>query len=798
MRILLFLLFLVISGPDIVAQAMSLPVLEQVQAPDIGSFQSSNPQLDPVFSKEVEGWYLAQSYDYQNALEAYLQALRIYEAEDRPIDAARVQARLGQVMTANGQYDLATQRFADAATVHLGPYQPWMLLWRAQLARAQGLLGRVKGDLELAIESFLEQEDYSAALLVVLDLAALEQDLGDWERAEQHFLMGEELARLMQDPHRQQQAALGLAQIALHLQDPSSSAYYAEQGLAVSPLDPVFAARLTLIQAVNRGTDLEAAMGPWEEKLISPNYLPGAEMYYAEKADVLINSGQLAKGIVSLKQQLRLKDSLWVYRQKQEVDRLMTRFASEMDVQAKENTIALLSAEKRQARLILVFLILLLLLSVGSLFLLWTKNRAKQRSNVELQKKNATIAKQRDQIAQQNNQLADLNERLVAEIADREYLEHSQEKNALYLASLSNEIRNPLQTIMSRTEEVIHTGQGLPAEGVTQVRTAGQEIMHYLNNLLDKARVESGQIVFQEEPFSPRTVLHDVRDRFADLASQRQVALHVDLDHSVPSTMQGDAIRLEQIISNLVRTVFQFEQLGEVTLGAEVRSGGTADTSVLEVAIHTDGEPVDPGMLKNVLSTADTPRVGVEGAYYNGHTGLLLSRRLIELQQGVVFVDTQPGSVSLRFCIEYRTVPDHAGDSQVEQGVLVGKRILVADDHRMNLLVINKILVDQGAEVTLCEDGLQAVEAFGQDSFDLVIMDLHMPELDGYRATQQLRKLTSDRSRPVPVLAVTASAYVDSSEKASLFAMDDYLGKPFTREALVRKVGRLLRQAEDI
>lgn len=744
---------------------------------------------------ELEGVQYEIRYDQKNALSTFLSALGKIDIAQNPVAYARISGRLGHVLSVMGEQKLADDYFEKASHIIDPSWAPWVAFWTAQHQQQQGIIGSALNLYQNAIQGFSATGQLVPASQIAFTLGEMQSKLANWDQAEQYFLTASDLTRQMKDTRNLARINLALAWMYLEMGELVLASEYAHTGLtAASTNDPVLVARLELIlaaseqQTLANSTSYTAAKNALERV---PGYMPGMEAFFLEQAIVLERSNQPAAALLARKKYDMFRDSAWVMQQAAQADQLVTRFQSELQVKDKEGQIVQLQSSQRYSRIILTLLSVLTLALLALFIALYLRYSQKRRDHEVLVERNQIIEEQHRQIVEKNGELENLNERLISEIADREYLEHSQEQNAHYLASLSQEIRNPLQSIQGISGELLMAKEldSFHLE-LNKIRSATQDIVHYLNDLLDKARLESGKITFSSEAFEPEQTISEVFARFQELANRRAISLQLECHPDLETPLVGDAIRLTQILSNLLKIVFQQEELKAITLTLRTRAGEDADSRILDLDIASDGRVRDPELLREVLTDPLGAKGAKPGAYYNGHTGLLLSRRLVELQQGLLLLETQANATHIRIWLPYRTTRElqSAHNLAVDSSILAGKNILLAEDNRLNQWVVTKILEEKGATVTVCDDGVQAVDAFNKNQFDLVIMDLQMPELDGYRATQSIKKLATSKALNIPILAMTASAYVISSDKASLFSMDDYIGKPFDRQILLNKV----------
>lgn len=754
----------------------------------------SGRQLTDALSLEIKGMQFESRFDLRHAVDMYLKSLSAWSLPNESQPFQRVSGRLGHVLSELQEWSLADEYFERAMVIQDPVWTPWVLYWSAQHMQKKGVMGASLDAYQKAIDGFQASGQLLPAQRISFSLGNAQARLGNWEQAEAYYQISGDLARQLGQDLEMARVAQALAWLYVQAGEKELAHEVAQAGLGnVNHEDPVLQARLRLVvQFTDPGAALTDDFFLENEAVLqqSTAYLNGYEQYYLEKSEILEQMGEANRALTARKRYDMFRDSAQILTQSSQAAQLVTRFESELQAREQEAQIVQLESERSYHRMILFLLIGLSLALIGMFGALYLRYNQKRKDHEKLVQKNRQIEIQRDEISRKNEELEHLNERLISEIADREYLEHTQEQNAHYLAALSQELRNPLQAIQGVTGELLTHAEMTAHHGeLLKIRSSSQDIVQYLNDLLDKARLESGKIIFAVDPFDPVRTIEDTLERFRELAERRDISLRIHADGSVDRLLIGDPIRMTQILSNLMRMVFQQQDLKAITISLKMRDGDAPDRRILDIDIGSDGRVENPDLLREVLTAPLSKGFQKPGSYYNGHTGLFLSRRLVELQDGLLLLETQANATHLRIWLPYLLAEQSSMGDQIHKDstLLQGKSILLAEDNRMNQWVVSKVLEEKGAEVTCCDDGVQAMEAFRQKDFDLVIMDLQMPEMDGYRTTQAIRKLASQKGRSVPILAMTASAYVVSPDKAALFSMDDYLGKPFDRSALLSK-----------
>ena len=370
----------------------------------------------------------------------------------------------------------------------------------------------------------------------------------------------------------------------------------------------------------------------------------------------------------------------------------------------------------------------------------------------------------------------------------------SQAKSA-FLANMSHEIRTPFHGLMGMLSLLRETG--LTPRQIDYLRTATESADHLLailNDILDMSQMESGRLTLAPAPVDLRSLLRDVEALMRPQAATKSLALHIDADPGVPERVMADATRLKQILFNLVSNAIKFSDRGAVTLDARVRPG-TDGTAEMEFTVADTGIGMDEATLAklfNRFAQGDNSRSRRHGGT---GLGLEISRSLARLMHGDITVASRAGEGSrftLRLPLEAvlsspvgaldEAAPHPAGPRAL--------RVLVAEDHPVNRQYIAALLENMGHLAHFTANGEEAVAAARQSSFDLVLMDLHMPLLDGVAATRAIRALPDAARSTVPIVALTADAFAETRDRCLVAGMNDFLTKPVSPQ----KLATLLRQ----
>jgi two-component system, sensor histidine kinase and response regulator len=369
-----------------------------------------------------------------------------------------------------------------------------------------------------------------------------------------------------------------------------------------------------------------------------------------------------------------------------------------------------------------------------------------------------------------------------------------------FLATMSHELRTPMNGVLGMLDVVLKTPlTAQQHEYIDVARSSAQSLLRVLNDVLDFSKLEAGAVAIENVPYSPFKTIDDVTALLRPKAEEKGLQLKIEKSPDIPGMLDGDGVRLRQVLINLVGNAIKFTDRGYVEVSAGL--GKTRSSDQLMITVRDTGigisEEAGPKLFKH-FAQADSSmsrRFGGTGL------GLVICKQIVELMGGEIGVRSEAGKGSTFWF----TVPAQVAAGSDAPGALLSDEeaaieaapvarsmhILAADDHPVNQQVLKLFLASLGHEVVMVENGQLAVEAMDGCSFDAIIMDIEMPVMDGIAATKAIRA-RAGADRNIPIIAVTAHALSGDREKYLDAGMNDYVSKPFNQEELQSALARVV------
>lgn len=363
-----------------------------------------------------------------------------------------------------------------------------------------------------------------------------------------------------------------------------------------------------------------------------------------------------------------------------------------------------------------------------------------------------------------------------------------------FIANMSHEMRTPLNAVIGLTHLLLDTDPTPTQQQYLQaIRYSADNLLVLINDILDFAKIEAGKLRLESVPFRLGEIVEGVAQTLRYRADERGLRLTAHIAPEVPAWLVGDALRLNQILLNLLTNAVKFTEEGEVRLRIQAVAV-TEDSATLSFAVTDTGIGIAPEQVEQIFESFTQARSDTTRRYGGTGLGLTIVRELVRLHEGTLDVQSTVGegttfTLTLPYAIATPAqIAEREQEARGEAVDLTGARLLLVEDNPMNQLVARSMLAQWGATVDLADDGLAALDALQKAHYDLVLMDIQMPEMDGYDAARHIRQDLGFSSSQLPILALTASTLVDHKSDVEAAGMDDYILKPFDPARLRRRI----------
>jgi|GEM_PF-518830 len=375
----------------------------------------------------------------------------------------------------------------------------------------------------------------------------------------------------------------------------------------------------------------------------------------------------------------------------------------------------------------------------------------------------------------------------------------SAEAKSSFLANMSHEIRTPMNAIIGMTTIAQNADSPEKSEEcLEKISVASKHLLGVINDILDMSKIEAQKFELAEDDFDFEKMVNNICSMTVDRMEEKHQIFKLDFDKSIPRRLIGDELRFSQVITNLLSNAVKFTpEYGNI--GLEIKKGKSTDGDNVEIlaAVTDTGIGISKEQQKNLFTAFEQADRGISRKFGGTGLGLAISRNIVLLMGGDVSIESEPSKGSrFSFNVFLKKGSENNDVSEMTEVFydFSGKRILLVEDVDINREIIISLLEDTHVEIDIAENGQIGFDMFSsnQENYDLIFMDIHMPIMDGFTATEKIRALDSEEAKAIPIVAMTANAFKEDIEKCKTAGMNDHVAKPVDLHLLLEKMYKYL------
>jgi CheY-like chemotaxis protein len=765
-----------------------------------------------------EGLCYKAYFDYNNALKSLFEALKIHTKANNKAGIATTKAYIGRILLLQNNLPLALTNLQEAAE-GLRSVSPKTLFaennrYIGDAYFQQKIYGKSKEYYKTAMDNYLAINDFSNAVLLSSLLGNISLELNDTEGAMLYFNNSLDLHSTLEDNTG---IATDLTQVAR---------CFLAQGGAYQETIAANGRAMTIRQAANNRLGLAeneviearawlgmnekvkaiAALERSSKLLETLKNSPEAANIYADIADTYSDAGNFEKAYAFQQQFGIQKDLAFSQEKSKALLEITTKYQSEFEAEKQNARIQVLEKEKDADRKRRGLLLLSMGLMGAVAGLLWLANKRKKRDNALLKDKNSQIELQKTEIEAksialkaQNTDLEFINQQLTQAIGERDTVTHHSFENNKFLATMSREMRHAINDISGTSYLLAQENPRDDQHGRIQgIQFALNKLTVYVNDILENSNIESGKLVTSGQYFDAAAVVQKTLTPLRKIVENKGAIFQTRIAPTTPHKLLGDPSRLTQIVTNLV--ILQLKNANAHSVWVDLSMKQQAGSMVwLHLIVGGITNNAKVNFSQNGFLSILSAKKDMEQIYESDYAPLAIAKRLVDLQEGTIRCDNNTFDIILPYQMPQTTLINQEMTNAEMKSHLHNMQILVVEDSKINQLVVKKILTAAGGTVTIANDGLEALDAINKNAYQLIIMDIQMPRMNGYAAASEIRRHADPTRRNTPILALTAAATQEEVLQAEACGMNEHLAKPFSPEALLDKTVRLLmKKIQDV
>ena len=488
------------------------------------------------------------------------------------------------------------------------------------------------------------------------------------------------------------------------------------------------------------------------------------------KSNIYENTNQYEKVKASLKKQIEYVS----ISKKLQQEKLIKNNKLEQQLLDKEKTIEFKTElnktqqETLQKTKLFTYVVLIFLgLTSIILYLLQRSNNARKKLNEDLIEKNKVL------------------------IESKEQTEYASKIKENFLSTISHELRTPLYAVTGITDILMDDNPKKEHERYLRLlKSSGEHLLGLINNILQINKFDANKIEINLIDFSIRTLINNIKDSLSYLKRENNNKIHIEIDENTPNSLQGDSLKIAQVIVNLLSNALKFTKDGNIWIIVNCKEY-KEHSATLEIKVKDDGIGISKALQTQIFEDFYQESMRLDRNYEGTGLGLSIVKRLLNAMGSDIKVDSESGKgATFYFDLKLKTKAIEVAEEVVaEQTInLENVSILVVDDNAVNLMITKRLLESKNAVVTTVENGLEAVEEAKINTFKLILMDVHMPNMNGYNATKAIRQFDTE----TPIIALTAVTLEDSKEKIISSGMNSVITKPFVTQHFFNEIQKFI------
>ena len=387
--------------------------------------------------------------------------------------------------------------------------------------------------------------------------------------------------------------------------------------------------------------------------------------------------------------------------------------------------------------------------------------------------------------------------------SDKEAALADARAKSAFLSNMSHEIRTPMNAIIGLTEILLNKKQDETAtENLKAIRFSANNLLTIINDILDFSKIEAGKFSFDIQTFEIFHVLDEINKSIKLSAQSKGLLYEIQISGAIPKYLKGDSVRLTQILLNLLGNSVKFTQTGKINLHIDILNETETDI-ILEFKVSDTGTGIPKDNIETIFHSFTQVHSNQRFKTKGTGLGLSITKRLVEMQDGEIHVKSQVGKGStFTFFLPYlkatyKDMETTEFQEDANSSRFTHLKVLLVEDNKINQLLAKQILVGWGVNVEIANDGFEAIAKLQRRTYDLILLDLQMPEIDGFEVARFVRKTIKPPANEIPIVALTADAFTETKIRTQEAGMNDFITKPYQQKDLFRVLRKFSNHDDD-